>query len=226
MKEDLYSIDKKILIRFALINDIHFSSSLENITSDYYKKALTGLNEYTNNGLDAVVVHGDFSEGYREDYDTLINITKELVGDTPLIASYGNHEGDGKHYQYEDAFHLPVDNVCTVKDFKFVTLVAHAGNTYTDEQAKWVDEKLTEIEAFDPNKPIFTLMHYPLSGIYTEEDKSNHCKNLLPIFKKNKMPLFYVLMIMHHLAKILYIKETLFQLIIVYYKTLLKDNFA
>ena len=141
---------------------------------------------YSINGLDVVVVPDDFSEGYREDYDSLINITKELVGDTPLIASYGNHEGDGKHYQYEDAFHLPVDNVCTVKDFKFVTLVAHAGNTYTDEQAKWVDEKLTEIEAFDPNKPIFTLIHYPLSGIYTEEDKSNHCKNLLPIFKKIK----------------------------------------
>ena len=104
----------------------------------------------------------------------MINITKDLVGDTPLIASYGNHEGDGKHYQYEDAFHLPVDNVRTVKDFKFVTLGAHAGNTYTDEQAKWVDQKLTEIEALEPNKPIFTLMHHPLSRIHTEEDKSDH----------------------------------------------------
>lgn len=187
---------EEVVLRFAFVSDLHFSSVLDGQAKVFYQKALRGLQELTSHSLDAVVVPGDFSEGYREDYDTLINLTKEYAGeDVQLIASYGNHEGNGKHFQYEDAFKLKVDNVRTVKGFKFICIGAHANDTYLESQATWLDEKLTAITALDATKPVFTLMHHPLYNIHNPNDG---IKTLLPTFMNHKQS--FVLTAHDHLS--------------------------
>lgn len=157
-----------MLLRFASISDIHFSSVLDNNAKIFYRKALQGLQKETNNSLDAVIITGDFSEGYQQDYDTLISLTKKYAfEDISLIASYGNHEGDMKHFQYEVAFGLPVDNVRTVRGFKFICVGAHAGDTYLESQASWLDNQLGKFTKEEPNKPVFILIHHPIFDTHT-----------------------------------------------------------
>ncbi len=158
-----------VTLSFPIFSDIHFSSVCDEYVREYYPKALKLAMKNSKNMLDAVIVAGDFSEGYLKDYDTLIGFTRQGVGsNTPLIASYGNHEGDGKHYQYEQKFGKPIDNVNEVNGYNIILLGAHEKNTYTEEQNAWLDMNLAEMTAKDPNKPVFVVVHHPVYDTHTE----------------------------------------------------------
>lgn len=164
----------KVTLSFGAFSDIHFSSVCDKQVKEYYPKALADIMKQTGNRLSAVTVSGDFSEGFAADYDTLIQYTIARVGDeVPLIASYGNHEGNGKHFQYEAKFGKPVDNVTVVNGYNFICVGAHSGDTYTEEQAEWLDEQLATMTAADPDKPVFILIHHPVKGTHDDWTQVN-----------------------------------------------------
>lgn len=164
----------KVTLSFGAFSDIHFSSVCDKQVKEYYPKALADIMKQTGNRLSAVTVSGDFSEGFAADYDTLIQYTIARVGDeVPLIASYGNHEGNGKHFQYEAKFGKPVDNVTVVNGYNFICVGAHSGDTYTEEQAEWLDEQLVAMTAADPDKPVFILIHHPVKGTHDDWTQVN-----------------------------------------------------
>lgn len=161
-KEDMGEYGK-VELAFPIISDIHFSSVDNDYVTQYYPKALAYSLKITGNRLGAVVVPGDFSEGYLKDYDTLINYTVAGVGDQiPLLASYGNHEGNGKHYQYIQKFGKPVDNVNKVNGYNIILVGAHENDSYTEEQNIWLDAKLKEMTTAEPTKPVFIVIHHPV----------------------------------------------------------------
>lgn len=172
-------------LAFPAFSDIHFGSVCDTQVRDYYPKALKKSLEVTGNRINAVTVSGDFTEGFLENYDALIGLTIKNVGSkTPLIASYGNHEGDNKHYQYEQKFNKPVDNVTEVNGFNFIAVGAHAGNTYLASQAQWLDTQLKAMTEKDPNKPVFILIHHPVYDTHHQEDFG--IKTLRPTLEKYK----------------------------------------
>lgn len=159
----------KVELAFPIISDIHFSSSSNDKVVEYYPKALSFSVKETNNRLNAVIVPGDFSEGYLKDYDTLIKYTRQVVGtNIPLLASYGNHEGDGKHHQYIQKFGKDVDNVNLIAGYNIILLGAHAGNTYTSAQNVWLDSQLASMTTNEPNKPVFIVVHHPVYDTNTD----------------------------------------------------------
>ncbi len=157
------------LLTFSLFSDIHFHNVNDATVKQTYPLALLEARRLTGDRIDAVVVTGDFSEGYIEDYDTLINTTKTYSKEnTPLIASYGNHEGNNKQNQYVDKFGVEKNNVRTVNGFSFISLTPYnsSGNSdfYTMDQPDYLDEQLSNITADGNKKPVFTLVHHPIQG--------------------------------------------------------------
>ncbi len=173
-----------VVLSFPVFSDIHFSSSYEHIVKDTYPKALKDVMSRTQNRLFAYVCAGDFTEGYLKDYDTFMQTTINGIGNLPMIVAYGNHEGDNKHEQYITKFGKPVDNVTTVNGYKFIVVGAHAGNTYTQEQAQWLDGKLAEYTAANPRQPVFVVVHHPVRGTHDAFTQENGNPELMPTLKK------------------------------------------
>ena len=167
-------------LAFPILSDIHFSSIDNDAVMEYYPKALAYSMEETKNRLDAVIVAGDFSEGYEKDYDTLIALTRREVGpEIPLIASYGNHEGDGKHNFFIKKFNKQIDYVENVNGYNIIVLGAHAGNKYTKDQAKALDTYLNLYTSEDPSKPVFVIVHHPVYDTHTNDFGNNEFRSVL-----------------------------------------------
>lgn len=173
-----------VVLSFPVFSDLHFGSSYGHIPEDTYPKALKDVMSRTENRISTLVCAGDFTEGFLKNYDTFMQYTIAGIGNLPVVVTYGNHEGDNKHEQYITKFGKPVDNVTTVNGYNFIVVGAHAKNTYTAEQAQWLDGKLAEYTAADPRKPVFVVVHHPVRGTHDPLTQTSGNPELMPTLKK------------------------------------------
>lgn len=173
-----------VVLSFPVFSDLHFGSSYGHIVEDTYPKALKDVMSRTENRISALVCAGDFTEGFLENYDTFMQYTVRGIGNLPVVVAYGNHEGDNKHAQYITKFGKPVDNVTTVNGYNFIVVGAHAKNTYTEEQAQWLDTKLAEFTAANPRKPVFVVVHHPVKGTHDAFNQENGNPELASTLQK------------------------------------------
>ncbi len=184
-KNEIYGEYGEVKLAFPAVSDLHFGSVCDEQVRDYYPKALAKSLEVTGNNIDTVVISGDFTEGFLENYDTLIQYTIDGVGSkTPMVVSYGNHEGNDKHYQYIQKFGKPIDNVTEVNGYNFVVIGAHANDTYTAEQAQWLDGQLSAMTKADPDKPVFVVVHHPVYGTHSPNSGNTELQSTLEKYKQ------------------------------------------
>ncbi len=181
---EIYGEYGEVKLAFPAVSDIHFGSVCDEQARYYYPRALEKSLEVTGNNIDTVVVSGDFTEGFLENYDTLIQYTIDGLGDRPMVVSYGNHEGNGKHHQYIQKFGKPIDNVTTVSGYNFIVVGAHENDTYTEEQATWLDGQLSKMTQADPDKPVFVVVHHPVYGTHTPNFGNTELQSTLKKYKQ------------------------------------------
>lgn len=153
-------------LSFVALSDIHLKS-YDSIEQIRFASALRFAYNTTNQALDAIVLNGDYTDGGHDpQYQRLVNIRRDYSNsETPWIVNHGNHENgrneSDSHEFFRTLFGYSVDHVFEVNGYYFITLGVHAGDRYTINQAKWLDQQIQHAVSIDPDRPVFVLIHYP-----------------------------------------------------------------
>lgn len=169
------------VLRFVACSDIHLDGDenqqaairFANLFNDMYEYA-EGC-EYKN--LDAVLVAGDFTGGGAEkEYQIYNKIIEENKKDeTQVLTILGNHEfidyrdvdatvGYDVFRQY---INEDVDTDIVINGYHFIGVsYDDNGKTYSGK-TEWLDERLKNATAEDPDKPVFVYQHpHPALTVY------------------------------------------------------------
>ncbi len=169
------------VLRFVACSDIHLDGDenqqaairFANLFNDMYEYA-EGC-EYKN--LDAVLVAGDFTGGGAEkEYQIYTKIIEENKKDeTQVLTILGNHE----FIDYRDVdatvgydvfrkyVNEDVDTDVVINGYHFIGVsYDDNGKTYSGK-TEWLDERLKNATAEDPDKPVFVYQHpHPALTVY------------------------------------------------------------
>ncbi|MCF7932008.1 MAG: metallophosphoesterase [Acholeplasmataceae bacterium] len=167
---------EETVLEFLAVADVHLKS-YDSIERDRFQAAIT-LGYTLTDHLDAVVVNGDFTDGGHDpQYAAFKEITDATMQeDTALIVNHGNHENgrneSDPHEYFREFFGYSVDHVFEVNGYTFISVGVHPGDQYTENQAKWMDSKLSKLTEDDPLRPVFVLIHYPNYQTVFNSDKN------------------------------------------------------
>ncbi len=180
-----------VALRFALIGDSHVNAGGQH--KEYFEKALKAFD--TIGGVDALGLNGDvvlFSSSLSTTPYEIINGYLEQYGygkdegEIPYLYAMGNHEfmqNDNNSETcaqavsiFETQMQQPLDYHTEVNGYHLIASGGEsyscqwsAGNYNTDEA--WIMSEIEAIEAaedFDPEKPIFLMLHHPIIGTLFE----------------------------------------------------------
>ena len=162
-------------VTFGVISDTHVTAS-KTIQQDRLAQAFKFFNAKK---VDADVVVGDLTDGGgTTEYGTWQAIKDANNGNTKLIASMGNHEGNSTAGFTTATGDVPNANY-VINGYHFITLspgtgtfdpatgkgTTQGGSDYT-YVANWIKTQLDAAVAEDPNKPIFVFFHHPLKDTF------------------------------------------------------------
>jgi predicted phosphodiesterase len=173
-----------VVLRFILSSDVHITSANPvNQGSRRTRKMINLTYAYAATqpykGLDAVVVAGDLTDhGRIRQYEAFKKIMDEEIREgTQLITVMGNHGyHDGVMSNYTSVLNPDLHAHFVIKGYHFVGLSCIDGNgSYGAMDIKHMRDGVKEALAADPEKPVITFQHYPvsgqLSGIYSQSSR-------------------------------------------------------
>lgn len=181
-----------IVLSFAALSDIHQTGRESSYAGQQF---LTALEILSRNRMDAFVVAGDLTEtGAEAEAEQFAGTYAKFFDGVPLIYAMGNHDGqDGSGAQmFIDAFDSSVfaadvdesaivagNRHAVVNGFHFVcveTMEYYGGEEnclFSEDTLAWLEETLAEIDAEDPDKPIFVIVHPMVGGTVYGSDEPN-----------------------------------------------------
>ncbi len=167
------------VLRFAVCSDVHITT-LHDIETERFAALFDTAYAYcdtqTYRSLDAVIVAGDFANDGRSAQMEVFRDTAaaHMREETALLDVMGNHEYgiQGGRAAYETVLGGPLRKHAVINGFHFIGVSpekeggtrGEKANTYDENVAAWLEEELKAAAADDPEKPIFTFQHHPLSG--------------------------------------------------------------
>ena len=171
-----------VLLRFAVMSDVHFSSNPESDEKKRLEKALTFLGTYASEAphphFDALVVAGDMTNhGHAEELELF---RKTLFGglpkETQALLCMGNHEfyggkahqtAGGSRRHWETIFSRAANTHSVLNGFHFIGISPDRGTCGNGDYAgslEWLRHELEAASAEDARKPVFVFQHYHISG--------------------------------------------------------------
>jgi predicted MPP superfamily phosphohydrolase len=165
-RSNTQTLEEDYALTFVALSDIHLKS-YPSIERTRMESALQFAYTSTNQALHAIVLNGDYTDGGHDpQYFALQAVRNEYSNPiTPWIVNHGNHENgrneSDSHEFFRTMFGYSIDHVFEVNGYYFITLGVHAGDRYTENQAKWLDQQIKHAVEKDPNRPVFVLIHYP-----------------------------------------------------------------
>lgn len=172
-----YIIEDDYSVEFQLISDIHIQEG----NSAYNTHFTQMLEDVRINSPESIgiFVNGDIADGGKKaQYEKLVslyNAVKAKGGIPELHLAIGNHDWmdgnpDGQFQKYVNKLNPAVQTETvyydeTIAGYHFIYLGGEqsGGNAVLSEkQLAWFDNRMKEITAEDPEKPVFVLLHQPL----------------------------------------------------------------
>lgn len=186
-------------MKFLHLTDIHFLINYPKAETGYksifnhmtppmeqLKKGLSQVQDF-----DAVLISGDLVEkGCKEDYIQLKKHLYDLIGDTPIITTVGNH--DIKPAFYEGWLsQSPSDepyNTCVVIDDTTIISLDNSHKNYPNgiidiHQCQWLQETLDNCQT----KQIILMMHHHLIKEQIEIPSVQYDERFYQIIKQSKI---------------------------------------
>ena len=173
-----------VVLRFILASDTHVTSASPlAIMSRRVRRMIHLSYAYAATqpyqGLDAVVVAGDLTDyGKVKEYEAFQKIMDEEIREgTQLITVMGNHGyHEGVMSNYTDILNPDLHAFAVIKGYYFIGLSCIDGyGNYGAMDVKHMRDGVAEALAADPEKPIITFQHHPvsgaLSGIYSQSSR-------------------------------------------------------
>ena len=176
--------DGEVVLRFILASDTHVTSANRfNMSSRRTRQMINLSYDYAATqpykGLDAVVVAGDLTDfGRVKDYESFKKIMDEEIREgTQLITVMGNHGyHEGVMSNYTDILNPDLHAHAVIKGYHFIGISCIDGyGAYGAMDIKHMRDGVEEALAADPEKPVITFQHHPvsaqLSGIYAQSSR-------------------------------------------------------
>ncbi len=174
----------EVVLRFILSSDTHITSASPVSQSSFRTRRMINISydyaatqPYT--GLDAIVVVGDLTDhGRVRQYEAFKKIMEEEIREgTQLLTVMGNHGyHDGVMSNYTDVLNPDLHASAVIKGYHFVGISCSDG--YGGYRAMDIKHMRDGVEAAleaDPEKPIITFQHHPVSGslsnIYSQSSR-------------------------------------------------------
>ncbi|MBQ4064963.1 MAG: metallophosphoesterase [Clostridia bacterium] len=174
----------EVVLRFVLASDTHITSASPLNQASRRLRSLINLSyayaaTQPYKGLDAVVVAGDLTDNGRlREYEAFKKIMEdEIREETELLTVMGNHGyHDGVMSNYTDTLNPDLHAHAVIKGYHFIGLSCLDGyGTYGAGDLKYMRDGVEAALAADPEKPIITFQHHPvsshLSGIYAQSSR-------------------------------------------------------
>lgn len=186
-------------MKFLHLTDIHFLIKYPEVESGYNSifNKMTPPMEQLKKGLskvqdfDAVLISGDLvEEGCKEDYIQLKKNLHELLGDTPIILTLGNHDIKPAFYEgwlSQPPSDEPYNIYITIDDTTIISL-DNSHKHYPDgiidaNQCQWLQETLNKCQT----KQIILMMHHHLIKEQIELPHAQYDKRFYDIIKDSRI---------------------------------------
>ncbi|MBQ4644539.1 MAG: metallophosphoesterase [Clostridia bacterium] len=169
------------VVRFVVCSDIHLDGDENQQAAKRFANLFNDMYEYAEGceykNLDAVLVAGDFTGGGAEKeyqiYTKIINENKK--DETQVLTILGNHE----FIDYRDVdatvgydvfrkyIKQDVDTDIVINGYHFIGVSYDDNGKTFSGKTKWLDERLKNATAEDPDKPVFVYQHpHPALTVY------------------------------------------------------------
>ena len=172
-----YIIEDDYNVEFQLISDIHIQES-DGKHNTHFTQMLEDVRVNSPESI-GIFVNGDIADNGRQaQYEKLISLYNAVKakGRVPeLHIAIGNHDWyngnpDNQFQKYANKLNPAVETETvyydeTVAGYHFIYLGGEANNLHavlSEKQLTWFDNRMQEITAEDPEKPVFVLLHQPL----------------------------------------------------------------
>ena len=169
------------VVRFVVCSDIHLDGDENQQSAIRFANLFNDMYEYAESceykTLDAVLVAGDFTGGgAEEEYQIYNKIVEENKKDeTQVLTILGNHE----FIDYRDVdatvgydvfrkyINENVDTDIVINGYHFIGVSYDDNGTSFSGKTDWLDERLANATAEDPDKPVFVYQHpHPALTVY------------------------------------------------------------
>ncbi len=169
------------VVRFVACSDIHLDGDENQQAAKRFANLFTDMYEYAEGckykKLDAVLVAGDFTGGGAEkEYQIFNKIVKEnKKGETQVLTVLGNHEfidyrdvdATVGYDVYRKYINEDVDTDIVINGYHFIGVSYDDNGSTFSGKTKWLDERLKNATAEDPDKPVFVYQHpHPALTVY------------------------------------------------------------
>lgn len=169
------------VVRFVVCSDIHLDGDETQQAAKRFANLFTDMYEYAEGceykNLDAVIVAGDFTGGGAEKeyqiYNKIINENKK--DETQILTVLGNHEfidyrdvdASVGYDVYRKYVNEDVDTDIIINGYHFIGVSYDDNGKTFSGKTDWLDERLANATAEDPDKPIFVYQHpHPALTVY------------------------------------------------------------
>ena len=171
-----YIIEDDYNVEFQLISDIHIGKN--NAADNHFTQMLEDVRVNSPESI-GIFVNGDIADsGVQAQYEKLISLYNAVKakGRVPeLHIAIGNHDWssgnpNGQFQKYVNKLNPAVETETvyydeTIAGYHFIYLGGEENNLHavlSEKQLSWFDNRMQEITAEDPEKPVFVLLHQPL----------------------------------------------------------------
>ncbi len=169
------------VVRFVVCSDIHLDGDENQQAAKRFANLFTDMYEYAESceykNLDAVLVAGDFTGGGAEKeyqiYTKIINENKK--DETQVLTILGNHEfidyrdvdATVGYDVYRKYINEDVDTDIVINGYHFIGVSYDDNGKTLSGKTEWLDERLKNATAEDPDKPVFVYQHpHPALTVY------------------------------------------------------------
>ena len=169
------------VVRFVACSDIHLDGDENQQAAKRFANLFNDMYEYAEGceykNLDAVLVAGDFTGGGAEKeyqiYTKIINENKK--DETQVLTILGNHEfidyrdvdASVGYDVYRKYINKDVDTDIVINGYHFIGVSYDDNGSTFSGKTKWLNERLKNATAEDPDKPVFVYQHpHPALTVY------------------------------------------------------------
>ena len=174
-----------VVLRFAVMSDIHFSGNTQAREVARFEKALRFLNEYSASqpysNFDLLLIAGDVSNhGTSNEIDLFkAKLDAGIRPGTKVMMCMGNHEfWGGNRELWEKTFEQPSNNRIEVNGYQFIALSPEKGTMRNGDYfyaLSWLKSELDAAMDTDEKKPVFMIQHYHITPtVYGSRDLDNN----------------------------------------------------
>ena len=179
-----YVFDEEPLVEFQVVSDIHIPNEgggggETKLSYQHLQQMLEDVDVYSPESI-GIFVSGDIADSGRESqYLRVYNVYQEMVNEKGATLPYmhlavGNHDwmagNPNRQFQkfvkiFNPALPEQPENIYydeVVNGYHFIYLGGEKNNLHavlSAEQIDWFDQRMAEITAEDPDKPVFVLLH-------------------------------------------------------------------